>query len=138
VLLCDVNGLPIADSFIATSFSVIEEMFKNNTIAKFAYVHMAQALSLRVSAFCLTCLGTDNKFNAGDVLKIWKYLYLECQKHAWHYNSEFWCRRWQQSIEINEKLMSIVTVIWQNTFTAIPFIITWGKKTIPHTVETLV
>jgi len=82
VLPCDGNGLPIVDSFIATSFSAIEKMFKNNVIAKFAYVYMAQALSLHVPAFCLGCLGTDNKFNAVDVLKRWKCLYLECQKRG--------------------------------------------------------
>jgi len=38
VLPCDGNGLPIVDSFIATSFSAIEEMFKNNVyIAKLCH-----------------------------------------------------------------------------------------------------
>jgi len=88
VLPCDANGLPVVDSFMATSFSAIETMFKNNTIAKFAYVYMAQAMSLRVPAFCLACLGTDNRFNADDVLKRWKYIYLDCKAH----NIKFWCR----------------------------------------------
>ena len=82
VLPCDGNGLPIVDSFIASSFSAIETMFKNNEIAKFAYVYMAQALSLHVPAFCLACLGTDNRFSADEILKRWKHIYLECRKHG--------------------------------------------------------
>jgi len=80
VLPCDGNGLPIVDSFIASSFLAIEIMFKNNEIAKFAYVYMAQALSLHVRAFCLACLGTDNRFSADDILKRWKHIYLEYRK----------------------------------------------------------
>ena len=54
-------------------------MFKENEVAKFTYIYMAQALSLRVPAFCLVCLGTDNRFTAENVLKRWKYIYLECK-----------------------------------------------------------
>ena len=90
VLPCDTNGLPLCDSFIATSFSAIESMFKDNEIARFAYVYMAQALSKQVPAFCLACVGTNNCFNAVDVLKRWKHIYLQCKVHAWYHCSKFW------------------------------------------------
>ena len=65
-------------------------MFKENEVAKLAYVYMAQALSLRVPAFCLVCLGTDNRYTAEDVLKRWKYIFRV--QTLWHYSCEFWCR----------------------------------------------
>ena len=51
-------------------------MFKENEIAKFGYVHMAQALSKQVPAFCLAYIGTNNHFSGDDidVLKWWKYI----------------------------------------------------------------
>ena len=82
VLPCDNNGLPLCDSFIATSFSAIESMFKENEVAKFAYVYMAQAISKQVPAFCLACIGTNNRFSTDDVLKRWKHVYLECKAHG--------------------------------------------------------
>jgi len=44
VLPCNSNGLPIVDSFLALSFGDIEECFKSQQIAKFAYVFMAQCV----------------------------------------------------------------------------------------------
>ena len=82
VLPCDTNGLLLCNSFIATSFTAIESMFKDNEIAKFAYMYMAQALSKQVPAFCLACVGTNNRFNAVDVLKRWKHIYLQCKVHG--------------------------------------------------------
>ena len=39
---------------------------------------MAQPLCQNVPAFCLACVGTNNKFMAEQVLKRWKYI-LECK-----------------------------------------------------------
>jgi len=58
VLSVNDHGLPISDSFLATSFSAIENIFNNGTIAKYAYVYMAQPLGLNVPPFCLACFGT--------------------------------------------------------------------------------
>ena len=56
----DDRGLPLDDSFLATSFSVIETMFNSATIAKYAYNYMAQPLCVvNVPPFCLACFGTD-------------------------------------------------------------------------------
>ena len=80
VLPCNDQGLPLVDSFVATTFESIQNMFETNQQSKYAYVYMAQCLSKRVPPFCLACLGTDNCFSAPDVLNRWKYIYVECDK----------------------------------------------------------
>ena len=70
VLPCNYSdGLPLVDSFLAVSLEVIEECFKSQEISKFAYVFMAQCILQHVPAFCLGCIGSNNCFNATDVLK---------------------------------------------------------------------
>lgn len=70
VLPSDDNGLlPMADSFLATSFEVIENCFKNNEISKFAYLYMVHCVPPAVPGFCLACIGTNNNFSATDVMK---------------------------------------------------------------------
>ena len=51
-------------------------------MAKYAFVYMAQPLSEGIPAFCLACMGTDNKFTAHHVLKRWKYIFSECKKRG--------------------------------------------------------
>ena len=68
VLPVDSDGLPLVDSFLAVSYKVIEDMFHSAAKAKYAYVYMAQPLSLNAPAFCLACIGSDNKFTAQHVL----------------------------------------------------------------------
>jgi len=58
----------MVDSFLATSFQAMEEMFKANKRAKYTYVYMAWCLSRKVPPFRLGCIGTDNCFIATDVL----------------------------------------------------------------------
>jgi len=82
VLPVDDRGLPLVDSFLATSFSAIENMFGSATIAKYAYVYMAQPLGMNVPPFCLACFGTDQKFTAEHVLQRWQLIYLECAKRG--------------------------------------------------------
>jgi len=53
----------------------MESHFKDGSVAKYAFVYMAQPLAAGVPAFCLACIGTDNKFNADVVSKRWKYIY---------------------------------------------------------------
>ena len=45
---------------------------------------MVQPLTEKVPAFCLSCVGTDNKFNAELVLKRWRCIYSELQKRNVH------------------------------------------------------
>ena len=51
-------------------------------MAKYAFVYMAQPLCKGVPAFCLACMGTNNKFTADLVLKRWLYLFSECKKRG--------------------------------------------------------
>lgn len=80
VLPCGEDGLPCIDSFMAVSFESMEKAFHDGELAKYAFVYMAQSLTQGVPAFCLACLGTNNKFTAELVLKRWKYIFLECKK----------------------------------------------------------
>ena len=48
-------------------------------------IRMVQPFAEKVPAFCLSCVGTDNKFNAELVLKHWHYiLYCELKKRDIH------------------------------------------------------
>ncbi len=78
VLPSDEKGLPLTDSFIAVSFSSIEQSFRDGDVAKYVFVYMAQPLAVGVPAFSLACMGTDNKFTADLVLKRWNEILLGC------------------------------------------------------------
>ena len=79
VLPCDKEGLPISSRFLATSF---QKSFEEGDIAKYAFVYMAQPLTDGVLAFCLSCLGTSNKFTSDLLLKRWKYIFTECKNRG--------------------------------------------------------
>ena len=68
------NGVPLTDSLTVTFFEGIENYFAVHTMAKYAYVYMVQPLKEGVPPFCLACIGSDNKFNADDVLQRWQYI----------------------------------------------------------------
>ena len=78
---CNSEGLPLADSFLATSLGVIESCFMSKEVSKYAYVYMAQCIAYNVPAFCLGCVGSNNCFTATDVLRRWQHIYSQCQKH---------------------------------------------------------
>ena len=80
VLPSNDNVLPMADSFLVTSFEVIENCFRNNEISKFTYLYTVQCVSPAVPGFCLACIRTNNSFLATDIMNRWRYIYLECQK----------------------------------------------------------
>ena len=82
VLPVEDNGLPLQSSYLATSFLAIETYFKTATIAKHAFLYMAQPLKPSTPAFILACLCTDNKFTAEHVLKRWTYIRTECEKRG--------------------------------------------------------
>ena len=60
VLPLNSDGLPVIDAFVAVSFPAMENMFRKVSVAKYAYVYMAQPLWQNVPPFCLVCFGTDN------------------------------------------------------------------------------
>ena len=78
VLPCNDAGLPLSDTFLATSFGAIEKMFATNELAKYAYAYVAQPVSLNAPAFCIACIGSNNRFKTDDVLQRWKYIYFLC------------------------------------------------------------
>ena len=82
VLPCDNNGLPLTDTFLATTFQQMEQCFLSNDVAKYAFVYMAQPLGDNVPAFCLACLGTNNKFDFQLVQKRWSHIVSECHKRG--------------------------------------------------------
>ena len=82
VLPCNDNSLPNCDAFIANTFEAIEDAFKSGVIAKYAFVYMVQPLTKGVPAFCLACLGSDNRFSNELVAKRWKHIREECHKRG--------------------------------------------------------
>ena len=74
------SGLPILDSFKATSFDAIEHHFTVGSIANYAFVYVAQPLSKSAPSFIIACLSTDNRFKAEHVTKRWRYIHSECMK----------------------------------------------------------
>ena len=56
VLPLNSDGLPEIDAFVVVSFSAMEDMVRKNSVAKYAYVYMAQPLWQNVPPFCLACL----------------------------------------------------------------------------------
>ena len=82
VLPLNDEGLPVCNSYLATSFALIEEAFKSGNVAKYAFVYMVKPLALDIPAFCLGCFGTDNKFCTDAVLKRWKHIVHECGKRG--------------------------------------------------------
>jgi len=79
ILPCDDAGLPLADSFLATTFEAIEECFKTQQMSKLAYVYVAQCI---LPPFCLGCVGINNVFTATDVLKRWVHIYSQYQERS--------------------------------------------------------
>ena len=82
VLPLQEDSLPITNSFPASSLKAIEDYFHTATVAKYAFLYMAQPLLSSAPAFILACMGTDNKFTAEHVLKRWQFIQDECIKRG--------------------------------------------------------
>lgn len=70
----DINGMPLKNSFPATSADVISKYFANEEKSSLIYVVMAQPLQLKAAPFCLLAFGTNNKFSQEHVTSRWKYI----------------------------------------------------------------
>ena len=55
VLRCDEKGLPLTDSFLATTFESMCKHFSEESVASYAFVYMAQPITEDVPTFCLSC-----------------------------------------------------------------------------------
>jgi len=60
---------PTKINMLLLSAEAIQNFFKTDNKAIYAYVIMAQLLSCNVPAFCLSLFNTDNKFDAKDILE---------------------------------------------------------------------
>ena len=80
VMPCDDNGVLLTVFFKADCYESMQAIFRNGEFAKYAFVYMAQPLARGVPAFCLACLGTNNRFTSEHVFKRWQYIYTECKK----------------------------------------------------------
>jgi len=82
VLPCNQEGFPLTDSFIAISFPQMEHCFTSADIAKYAVIYMASPLAENIPAFCLACVGTNNKYTFNLVVQRWSYILCECGKRG--------------------------------------------------------
>ena len=82
VLPLDESGLPVTDKVLAVSFKAIENCFSTATIAKYAFLCVAQPVVVAAPSFILACMATDNRFNTEDVLKRWKYIHSKCMQRG--------------------------------------------------------
>ena len=80
VLPANNEGFFQHELFKATSFQSIKQMFETGIKSKFAYVYVVQPLCDGVPSFCLTCLGTNNKFDYHVILMRWKHIVSELTK----------------------------------------------------------
>lgn len=60
--------------FWLSFFKAMEDMFTSAATANYAYVYMAQSLSLNAPPFCSAYIGSDNKFTTQHVTLRWKYV----------------------------------------------------------------
>ncbi|KAK3921451.1 Alanine--tRNA ligase [Frankliniella fusca] len=75
----DEQGLPKVKAFDATTEDAITNTIKTNRTSNYAYVVMAQPLD-NVPAFCLCIFGSNNIFNASQVLDRVKWTVQELKK----------------------------------------------------------
>jgi len=84
MLPCDDFGLPVPESYPATSARKVADYFETKETSNYAYCVMAQPLSPDCRPFCLLMHGTNQKFKAADIVKRWERIETE----ALNYNVE--------------------------------------------------
>ncbi|KAE8739183.1 hypothetical protein FOCC_FOCC015324 [Frankliniella occidentalis] len=82
VLPLDNNGLPIIDSFPATSAEAIKSYFDSNETSHVVYCIIDKPLVHESPSFCLAMFGTDNRFTSNDVVKRWAWMKREANKYG--------------------------------------------------------
>ncbi|KAK3917721.1 Acyl carrier protein 4, chloroplastic [Frankliniella fusca] len=80
VLPLSQNGVPIINSFPASSAAMIAKHFEQGVPSSTAYAIMAQAVQDGAPSFCLNIFGTDNKFETEHVFKRWHFIHSELAK----------------------------------------------------------
>jgi len=74
VLPNDENGCPFPNHFKATSAESIQNHFQSAPKSNYAYTTMVAPLSVAAPSFGLCVFGSDNKFQAEDVIRRWKWM----------------------------------------------------------------
>lgn len=74
-------GLPIVNSYPATTAEVIKEYFETKKASTLLYIIMMQPLQENAPPFCFSLYGTDNIFKTSDVIRRWNYIFDEAKKH---------------------------------------------------------
>ncbi|CAF3288524.1 unnamed protein product [Rotaria sp. Silwood2] len=70
-----VNGLPQFNFFQTENFQILKNWFDEIDTSRFINLHMAKSLKLSSPPFILCAYGSNNKFEAIDVLKNWLFIY---------------------------------------------------------------
>jgi hypothetical protein len=70
-----INGLPQSSFFRTESFDDLKDWFDNTDRSKFINLYMAKSLTPSVPPIILSAYGSNNKFEAIDVIKRWLYIY---------------------------------------------------------------
>lgn len=73
------TGMPIPYTYLAEDFNSIQVNMKRDK-SSYAYVVMAQPLSMNVPPFTLQLFGNDNKFTTEHVLSRWKHTVEQLKK----------------------------------------------------------
>ncbi|KAE8737840.1 hypothetical protein FOCC_FOCC016691 [Frankliniella occidentalis] len=74
------SGVPLTNSYPATSAAMIANHLKNGKVASTGYAIMAQPLKDGSPPFCLNLFGTDNKFYSDQVYKRWAFIFEQLKK----------------------------------------------------------
>jgi hypothetical protein len=70
-----VNGLPQLNYFHTDSFDVLKDWFDKTDISKFINLYMAKSLTPSAPSIILCAYGSNNQFEAIDVIKRWLFIY---------------------------------------------------------------
>ena len=73
-----VNGLPQLNFFRTNNFDVLKEWCDEADISKFINLYMAKSLTTSAPPIILSAYGSNNKFEAIDVIKRWLFIYNQC------------------------------------------------------------
>lgn len=82
VLPLDNNGLPVVDSYPASSAQRMAGYFSTSATSNYAYVIVVQPLGPKAPSFILCMYGTNNRFKASQVLKRWTWMQCEAAKYG--------------------------------------------------------
>ncbi|XP_031623022.1 uncharacterized protein LOC116340587 [Contarinia nasturtii] len=75
------NGMPVSYTFLANSVDDIQKYIKK-PVSTLLYAVLAQPLQPNIPPYVLQIFGTDNTFEAKDVVRRWAHITEELRKHG--------------------------------------------------------